>query len=42
MGDRDIRFIDSLGESLRNEGRVDDARVFAASHSNGSRPTCAL
>ena len=34
-GDRDIAFVDRVVESLRNEGWVDDARVFATGHSNG-------
>jgi len=41
-GDRDIRFIDRVVESLRNEGWVDDARVFATGHSNGGGFTYAL
>lgn len=41
-GDRDLRFIDRVVESLRNEGWVDDARVFATGHSNGGGFTYAL
>ena len=41
-GDRDIRFIDRVVKSLRNEGWVDDARVFATGHSNGGGFTYAL
>ena len=41
-GDRDIAFVDRVVESLRNEGWVDDARVFATGHSNGGGFTYAL
>ena len=41
-GDRDLRFVDRVIESLRNEGWVDDARVFATGHSNGGGFTYAL
>ncbi len=41
-GDRDVKFIDRVIESLRNEGWVDDARVFATGHSNGGGFTYAL
>ena len=42
FGDRDIKFVDAIAESLRNEGWVDDARVFATGHSNGGGFTYAL
>lgn len=41
-GDRDIRFVDEIMRSLRNEGWVDDSRVFATGHSNGGGFTYAL
>ena len=40
--DRDLKFVDRVIESLRNEGWVDDARVFATGHSNGGGFTYAL
>lgn len=42
FGDRDIKFVDAITESLRNEGWVDDSRVFATGHSNGGGFTYAL
>lgn len=39
---RDLKFVDRMIESLRNEGWVDDARVFATGHSNGGGFTYAL
>lgn len=42
MDDRDLNFVDVIVESLRQEGWVDDARIFASGHSNGGGFTYAL
>lgn len=34
-GDRDLKFFDTLLKSLRETYKIDDARVYAAGHSNG-------
>ena len=41
-GDRDLKLVDSIVDSLRNEGWVDDTRVYATGHSNGAGFTYAL
>jgi polyhydroxybutyrate depolymerase len=41
-GDRDLKLVDAIVESLRNEGWVDDTRVYATGHSNGAGFTYAL
>jgi polyhydroxybutyrate depolymerase len=33
--DRDLKFFDAMLKSLRDEGRVDDKRVYVTGHSNG-------
>lgn len=33
--DRDLKFFDTVLESLKKEGRVDDSRVYVTGHSNG-------
>lgn len=41
-GDRDFAFVDEILESLRKDGWVDDARIYATGHSNGGGMTYAL
>jgi polyhydroxybutyrate depolymerase len=42
QGDRDLKFFDAVLESLRNEAKVDEKRVFATGHSNGGGFTYVL
>ncbi len=40
--DRDLRFFDTMLASLREEGLVDESRIFCTGHSNGGRMTYLL
>ena len=42
QGDRDLKLVDAMLASLRQSGRVDDARIFATGHSNGGAFTYLL
>lgn len=35
MGDRDLKFFDTMLSSLRNEYKVDNKRIYSTGHSNG-------
>ena len=35
QGDRDLKFFDTVLDSLRKDYRVDDKRIYATGHSNG-------
>lgn len=35
QGDRDLKFFDAMLTSMRNEFKVDDARIYSTGHSNG-------
>jgi polyhydroxybutyrate depolymerase len=42
QGDRDLKFFDAMLKSLRDEGRVDERRVYVTGHSNGGAFTYLL
>jgi len=42
QGDRDLKLVDAMLATLRESGRIDDARVFATGHSNGGSFTYLL
>lgn len=42
QGDRDLKFFDAVLETIRKDRKVDDARIFAAGHSNGGAFTYLL
>ena len=42
QGDRDLKFFDAMCKAFRDEGRVDDRRVYVTGHSNGGAFTYLL